>query len=246
MQTEQLIQKIKAKKAEVLWLNTSPSFQCFDQPLVDFFSKHTAIAQWQYCQNEDEPSSLDIALVLLHDYIKTCAQPIHLIGHGTSGLLALLYARKHPKRVKSLTLLGVGCNPGVNWQAHYYAFRQLFASNRETILTQMVYNIFGYQDAKSTNNLISILQKDLDLSPSAHSLFKRKSEITGGICKPLMVCGSQDDLIVDPNALDGWQKYLKEGDRLWKCEEGHHFFYYFYPEQVGEAILEFWNSLAIQ
>ncbi len=244
MQTQQLIERIKrSKKARVLWLNTSPSFQCFDRPLVDFLSKYMAIAQWQYCQSEDEPSSLAIALVLLHDYIKTCPQPVHLIGHGTSGLLALLYARKHPERVKSLTLLGVGFNPGVNWQAHYYAFRKLFPSSRETILTQMVYNLFGYQDSKSTKKLVAILQKDLDLSPNPHSLFRRKSEVIGGICKPLMVCGSEDDLIVDPNALNGWKKYLKEGDRLWKCPEGHHFFYYFYPEEVGKAIMEFWQFL---
>jgi len=244
MQTQQLIERIKrSKKARVLWLNTSPSFQCFDRPLVDFLSKYMAIAQWQYCQSEDEPSSLEIALVLLHDYIKTCPEPVHLIGHGTSGLLALLYARKHPERVKSLTLLGVGFNPGVNWQAHYYAFRKLFPSNRETILTQMVYNLFGYQDSKSTKKLVGILQKDLDLSPNPHSLFRRKSEVIGGICKPLMVCGSEDDLIVDPNALNGWKKYLKEGDRLWKCQEGHHFFYYFYPEEVGKAIMEFWQFL---
>lgn len=34
---------------------------------------------------------------------------------------------------------------------------------------------------------------------------------------PLMVAGSQDDIIVDPHALQGLRGWFKQGDRLWEC-----------------------------
>lgn len=93
---------------DVLWLNANPGFQRFDRPLTRYLSHQITIGQWQYCQTPDEPSCLEIALTLLHDYLKSRSRPLHLIGHSTGGLLGLLYARKHPERVKSLTLLAVG------------------------------------------------------------------------------------------------------------------------------------------
>jgi len=47
---------------------------------------------------------------------------------------------------------------------------------------------------------------------------------------PLMVCGSKDDIIVEPDAA-GWQPHLKEGDRLWECPQGRHFF--IFPPSPG-------------
>jgi len=34
--------------------------------------------------------------------------------------LGWLYTRHYRQRVRSLTLLGVGVYPGIDWQAHYY------------------------------------------------------------------------------------------------------------------------------
>lgn len=99
---------------EALWLNVSPALEKLDRPLLKHLSQHLSIAQWQYCQTPDEPMSLEIALVLLHDYLKHHDRPIHLLGHGTGGLLGLLYTRQHPERVRSLTLLSVGVYPAVD------------------------------------------------------------------------------------------------------------------------------------
>jgi|GEM_PF-2838428 len=71
------------------------------------------------------PTSLDAALVLLHDYLKEGDRPLHLLGHSTGGLLGLLYAHRYPERVRSLTLLSVGVHPAIDWQAHYYIQRQM-------------------------------------------------------------------------------------------------------------------------
>ena len=193
-------------------------------------------------QTPDEPCLLDIAVTLLHDYLKSINRPIHLIGHSTSGLVGLIYARKYPERVKSLTLLSVGVYPTVDWQAHYYVHRHLLPCSRETILRNMVKSLFGEQGRKVTQNLVKILERDLDLSPSPHSLLKRQSMVPREVSVPLMICGSCDDTITDPNLIQGWQPFLKSEDRIWECPEGGYFFHHFSPLNVAQPLLEFWQE----
>ncbi|MHC5733019.1 MAG: alpha/beta fold hydrolase, partial [Nostoc sp.] len=78
---------------------------------------------------------------------------MHLIGHSTGGLLGLLYTRRYPEKVKSLTLLAVGADAALDWQAHYYTHRPFLS--RQKILTTMVYNLFGYQNEDTVKRLVS-------------------------------------------------------------------------------------------
>jgi pimeloyl-ACP methyl ester carboxylesterase len=233
---------------EALCLSASPHLQVFDRPLLQFLAKQEAIAQWEYQQTPDEPCSLDIALVLLHDYLKHRHQPIHLMGHGVSGLLALLYAQQHPERVRSLTLLSVGAYPAVDWQAHYYAQRQLLPCSRQMLLARMINMLFGHSSQFMTKALVKILEKDLDNSLSPHSLIKCLSLAPIRIAVPLLVCGSVDDVVVDPHQLRSWRSYFSREpsaiSQLWVCPGGRYFFHYFYPQQVGETVLNFWQSLS--
>ncbi|NEP40096.1 MAG: alpha/beta hydrolase [Okeania sp. SIO2H7] len=228
---------------DVLCLNVSPSLQVFDKPLLRYLSTKLITAQWEYSQSQDDPCLLDVAVTMLHDYLKFRNRPIHLIGHSMGGLLGLLYARRHPERVRSLTLLAVGVYPAVNWQAHYYVYRQLFPFSREKIIAQMVESLFGYRYPKNCKKLAKVLEEDLDYSLSPHSLLKTISVEASGVEVPLMVCGSQDDFVVDPHSLQGWQFYLKKSDRIWQCPQGRHFFHCFYPQLVGEQIMDFWQEL---
>ena len=234
----------KTNSPKALWINTNPHLKRFNQPLLRHLAHHLLLAEWDYQQDSDEASSLDIALVLLHDYLKSCSEPIHLLGHSTGGLLGLLYARQHPERVKSLTLLGVGVHPAVDWQAHYYILRQLLPCSREVIITQMVRNLFGYRGYQSTKALLQLLERDLDSSPSPHSLYQQFSIPPGGVTVPLFICGSQEDVIVDRTAMQGWHKYLEGSDRLWLCPQGPHFFHAFHPQKVARQILKFWKPLS--
>ena len=236
-----------SKIPDVLWLSTSPSLQVFNQRLIRYLSRKVLIAEWDYLQTPDDPCILDTAVTLLHDYLKSLNRPIHLIGHSTSGLVGLIYARKYPERVKSLTLLSVGFHPTVDWQSHYYVHHHLLPCSREIMLANMVKSLFGEQDRKMTQNLVRILEKDLDFSPSPHSLLKRQSMLPRKVTVPLMVCGSNDDIIIDPNLIQGWQPFLKPEDRIWKCPEGRYFFHHFSPLNVAQALLEFWqeNSLIL-
>lgn len=227
---------------DALWLNVSPALKGFDRPLLKQLYHHIPIAQWEYFQSADEPMSLDVALVLLHDYLKHQDHPVHLLGHGISGLLGLLYARQYPERVRSLTLLSVGVHPAIDWQAHYYAQLQRLLCPREMLLTQMVYNVFGPQSRPIIHDLARTLDRDLQTSLSPHTLHRRSTVLPGGVSVPLLVCGSQDDIIVDPNLLQGWKPWLKAEDNLWQCPSGRYFFHYFFPQQVKAKILNFWRS----
>jgi pimeloyl-ACP methyl ester carboxylesterase len=243
---------------DALWLNASPALQKFDRPLLRHLAQHGAIAHWRYCQSQDEAVSMATALVLLHDYLKQGDRPVHLLGHGISGALALLYARRHPERVRSLTLLSVGVYPLVDWQAHYYSRFALLPCSRETVLAQMVPTLFGRQSWQVTQELIQLLEKDLDNSLSPHTLYRRASLFPGGVPVPLLVCGGSEDAIIDPNALEGWRPWLKDegffpkdeakwtlpGDRLWQCPGGRYFFHYHFPQSTAEQILDFWQSFS--
>ncbi|MFQ4145250.1 alpha/beta hydrolase [Chlorogloeopsis sp. ULAP02] len=230
-----------SQQPDVIWLNTSSSLLCFAQPLLCELSHHVSIARWEYTQTQDEASSLDVAIQLLHNYLQSSNQPVHLIGHSTGGLLGLLYTRRYPEQVKSLTLLAVGADAATDWQAHYYSHCPYLS--RQKILNTMVYNLFGYQNEQTIQRLERLLEQDLDCSLSPHSLFKRLSVPPSPVAVPLMVCGSRDDIIVEPDALQGWQPFLMEGDRLWECQKGRHFFHFFHPKLVAEQILDFWQSL---
>jgi len=229
---------------DAFWISVSPALQGFDRPLLKLLSQHTLIAQWEYIQTPDEPNSLETALVLLHDYLKHRDRPAHLLGHSTGGLLGLIYAHQYPERVRSLTLLSVGVNPAVDWQSHYYAQRRLLPQDQPTILRQMVYGLLGHSSKDTTETVLKLLEQDLYYSLSLHNLVKSMSLSPISVDIPLLVCGSADDLVIDPNQLHGWQHHLHHPvSRLWVCPSGRYFFHYFYSQQVNEQIVQFWDTV---
>jgi pimeloyl-ACP methyl ester carboxylesterase len=226
---------------DALWLTVSPSFERFDQKLLGCLARHGEVAHWAYRQTPDEPSSLDVAVTLLHDYLQGHNRPVHLLGHGTGGLVGLLYARQHPQRVKSLTLLSVGVNPMVDWQAHYYTQLERLPCMRQQVLRQMAHSLFGYQSRPLLAGWVNLLEQDLIQSVSPHSLLKRVSLCPGSVAVPLLVCGGEADAIVDPAQIRGWQSWLKGGDRIALCP-GRHFFHAVHPHQVARQIFSFWGT----
>ncbi|HEY9890080.1 MAG TPA: alpha/beta hydrolase [Candidatus Obscuribacterales bacterium] len=227
-----------------LWLSVNPSFRRLEQPLLAILQGDRPLAHWGYDQTPDEPSSLAVAVTLLHDYVKGCDRPLHLIGHSTGGLVGLLYARQHPDRVKSLTLLGVGINPAIDWKAHYYTQLDLLPCGRRRVLTQMVHSLFGRQPKHCLEGLLALLERDLMTSLSLHSPLGRYSLFPGGVGVPLLVAGGQEDRVVDPVQLQGWKPWLKPGDRLWLCPAGRHFFYASHAAATAAIVQDFWAGIA--
>lgn len=230
-----------ASSPDALWLNVSPALEELDMPCLNVLSRHGAIARYQYYLSQDEPMCFHEALTLLHDYLKQHDRPLHLVGHGMSGLLGWLYSRRHPERVRSLTLLSVGIHPAVDWQAHYHVQRQLLPCSREQLLVQTVYSLFGYQCPPVTKKLARMLARDLNLSLSPHTLYRRVNFFPDGVPVPVMIARGENDVIIDPNSWQGWWLWLKDGDRLWQCPNGRYFFHYFQPKIVADEIVNFWN-----
>ncbi len=226
---------------DVVWISSSPVLQRFDQPLLQYIAKYVNVAQWEYRYGKDEAGSIDEAVTLLDEFLSQCSHPVNLAGHGAGGAIALSYARRYPEKVRSLTLLAVGYKPANTWHAYYYLQRQLFTISREQVLATNVRHLFGEQPTHTTKKLIAVLNKDLEQTPLLHSLFQLVDLPTGGVSMPMMVCGSKNDSIVNSPALHNWVHYFKPEDNLWECPQGYHFFHYFYPQQVGEKILNFWQ-----
>jgi pimeloyl-ACP methyl ester carboxylesterase len=228
---------------DLLWLSVSPSLKCFDRPLLQDLAQDVTVAHWEYLQTQDEPNSFEAAITLLHDYVKQVGGPLHLAGHGPSGLLGLLYAQRHPEQVRSLTICSVGVQPTLDWQAHYYVRRRLLPCSRHKILQQMVYDLFGCPPACTLKSLVNLLEQDLDRSLSLHNLFRQLNLPPIHVTVPLLVCGGVDDTVLDPNQLQGWQPHFRHpSSRLWICPGGRYFFHYFYPQQVSNEIRSFWQA----
>ncbi|BAQ63506.1 alpha/beta fold hydrolase [Geminocystis sp. NIES-3709] len=230
------------KNPDVLWLNTNPYLLRFNLPIIKYLSRHVNICQWEYSQTEDEGTSLDIAIELLDDYISLLKKPVNLIGHSTCGLLGLLYAQKYPEKVKSLTILGVGINPSLDWLSYYYLLRTNLYFSKERILSRLANILFGYHNYYYQKAFIGLLEKALLYSLSPHSLYKRFNLSIEKISSPLMICGSENDQIVSWEEITKWKNYLKPQDILWQCPEGEHFFHYFQPSLVSENIINFLMS----
>ncbi|WP_427161798.1 alpha/beta fold hydrolase [Aliinostoc sp. HNIBRCY26] len=226
---------------DVIWVSSSPVLQRFDKPLLQYLSQYMNVAQWEYRHGKDEAGSVDEAVDLLAEFLSHFSYPLHLAGHGAGGAIALTFARRYPEKVRSLTLLAVSSQPANTWHVHYYLQRQVFTMSREQVLATSVRHLFGEQPHNTTKKLMAVLDRDLDQSPLSHSLFKLTELPPGGVSMPTMICGSKNDSIVNLPALEGWLKVLKPEDYLWECPKGHHFFHYFYPQQVGGQMLSFWQ-----
>ncbi|MBE9063507.1 alpha/beta fold hydrolase [cf. Phormidesmis sp. LEGE 11477] len=234
--------------SNLLWLSVSPSLKCLNRQLLSHLVKVAPVRQWEYCQSVDEPCCVDSIVAALHEYVSDRAliearsgnpnYRVHLLGHGVSGAVALLYARQHPERVASLTLLSVSAMPAVNWQAHYYAMRKLLPCSREIVLTQMIQTLFDRQPVRFSKTLVHLLAKDLDSNLTFHSLAHSARIPKGGTKMPLLVCNGEQDSIVDNQGQVQWYEVMKEGDRMWHCPEGKHFFHFHHAQATAEVIAQ--------
>lgn len=233
---------------QVVGICTSQSLRRFDLQLLRSLSRQYAIAQWEYCQNPDEPIDLNMAIASLHEYLQTCEEKVHLVGHGIAGLVGWLYAKQYPEQVRSLTLLSVGVNLATSWHSHYYEQRQLIGCSRETMLMRTAFYLFGYRDKEMLHWLANLLKQDLDNSLIPHSLYAPTYIAPTPIAVPMLVCGALDDYVISgggASAYQKWRLHLKDSDRLWLSEQGKHFFHYSQWQPVSNQIRSFWNSLAL-
>ena len=229
--------------SKILWVSASPSLKYFHRRLLKHLSKVVEIEVWEYHQTLDEGSSIDGAIDLLHEYLVGLEAPVHLIGHGIGGAIALGYARIYPERVASLTLLSVGVQPAIDWHSYYYTQLRSSSQLRERVLKSIAANLFPDFYPSYVCDLIARFSRDLIESPSNHSLFRLDIQAEGGVEMPLMLCNSQDDPVITPPDVAGWTNYLKSTDVSWHSPTGGHFFHHFHHQLVSHQIQNFWQRL---
>jgi pimeloyl-ACP methyl ester carboxylesterase len=229
--------------SKVLWVSASPSLKYFHRRLLNSLSKVVEIEFWEYYQTLDEGSSIDGAIELLEEYLSQSDTPIHLIGHGIGGVIALGYARKYPPKVASLTLLSVAVQPGNNWHSYYYNQLQSFPCDRNYMLRSVAIDLFPGICSTHIQDLADRLERDLLEAPSNCSLFKLDILPKGGVDMPVMICGSKDDPVITSPALYGWKSHFKTGGNIWRSATGGHFFHHFHSELVSNRIQQFWQTL---
>ena len=230
--------------SKFLWISASPSLKQFHRRLLNNLSKTVEIEFWEYYQTPDESSSIDTAVELLREYSVLSDRPVHLIGHGIGGEIALSYARLYPAKITSLTLLSVAVQPAINWHSYYYTQLRSCLSSRDCVLRSVAVNLFPHGCASHIHGLVERLKRDLAESPSNHSLFQLSTASEGGVEMPLLICGSQDDPVITESSLYGWRHYLKSSDSIWRSAAGGHFFHHCYSELVSDRIQYFWQHLA--
>lgn len=232
-------------KPEALWLSVSPHLKGFDQRLLVQLAQSATVRRWEYFQTVDEPCCIDSVVESLHDYMTQSvrgSRPIHLLGHGVSGVVGLLYARQYPQHVASLTLLSVSPQPAMNWQAHYYALRQLLPCSREIILMQMARLLFGEEPLRFANALGKLLARDLDSNLTLHSLAHHSKIEPGGVDVPLLVCNGANDVVTSQHS-SSWADWKKPQDQIWNCAQGNHFFHFHQPQMTASVISDYWHGL---
>jgi pimeloyl-ACP methyl ester carboxylesterase len=229
---------------QFLWIGTNPSLQCFHRRMLNLLGQEFPLKYWEYTQTPDEPGSLEVAMGLLHEYIQTSAQPIHLIGHGLGGVLALSYARRYPGRVASVVLMSVAVQPAITWQTYYYHHLAQAACGRDFVLQIVASWLSGIPCSRYIQHLADRLDRDLLEAPSNTSLLQRELPLSqGSIPQPLLVCSAADDPVLMGGIFTDWSHHLKPGDRLWHQPAGGHFFHHQYADEVGVKVADFWRQL---
>lgn len=268
----------------VLWLSVSPHLKGFDQRLLAQLVKTATVRRWDYCQTADEPCCTDSVIDSLHEYLseraaleksweeksweekgrqgQARASKVHLLGHGVSGVIGMLYARRYPQYVASLTLLSVGSLPALTWQAHYYALRQHLPCSRERVLAQMTQLLFGDQPCRFSRALAELLARDLDNSLTLHSLAHHTHIEPNRVEVPLLICNGAADAIMQSQKEPCWDKWMHlsngadQSDQathphhgpqlfdLWHCPQGNHFFHFHHPQAVAAKITSHWHQLS--
>lgn len=232
---------------QFLWISTNPSLQCFHRRILGVLDQEFPLKYWEYSQTPDEPGSLEAALRLLHEFAQTSDRPLHIIGHGLGGVLALNYARRYPSRVASVVLISVAAQPAITWQTYYYQQLSNIYCRRDAVLKLVAGWISGIACPQYVQHLAERLDRDLLEAPSDTSLLKKDGPFSqGSIGQPLLVYGATDDPVLMGSIFSGWKHYLKPGDQFWQQPTGGHFFHHQYAEVVGIRIRDFWRQITPQ
>jgi hypothetical protein len=91
----------------------------------------------------------------------------------------------------------------------------------------------GLQNQSINQRFISYFEDDLACYPCPQSLFRMSNSRDEVGKVRLLICSRKTDFVVSLIVRRRWSKFIKKGSGFGECQDGRHFFYHFYPEQVG-------------
>ena len=228
------------EKRKILWIDLQPSLYCLFKRTAHSLGQRYDVKRWSFEHDPDESCDIDIAHALLKQTIEKSIVPVHLVGHGISGTIAYLYAKKYPKNISSVSLLSVDSNSNNQWTTHYQSMRSQLPCSRYHILSHLSRLLIDTH-AEHVHTIISrLLAKCLDSDFVNGSIIGNtkienlsKSEI------PTLVINGGKDFVVDPCSFNRWKVNLKPGDCYQQIVGGRHFFPFNEWNQTSKMIESF-------
>ena len=233
-----------SEAAGAFWINPGCRGGGLHRCFTDQIRQRWSLQEWSCLALEDHGEDLESVLSQLGLALSSQTRPVHLIGHGTGGVLAWWVARRVPQWVRSVTLLGVGAIPALNWQTYTLMMGYRSPCTREQLMAHMVRLLFGPQKMRQARQLVRLLEQDLaeSLPPVA---FLRSTPLGRDrpLSVPVLIAGGAQDWLTSSTQIRRWHPWLKAQDRVWICPEGYHFFHATASGPVADQVLLFWQQV---
>ena len=228
------------EKSKIIWVDLQPSLYCLFKRTAQALSQQYGVKRWSFEHDPDESCDVDIIHALLKQTVENSSEPVHLVGHGISGSVAYLYAKKYPKNVSSVSLLSVDAQSSNQWTSHYQAMRSQLPCSRFHILSHLSRLLIDTHADHVQIIIARLLAKCLDNdfvngSIVGHTQIENLDQIK----IPILVINGSKDFVIDQCSYKRWQQHLKPGDCYQRINSGRHFFPFTEWNQTAKMIESF-------
>ena len=228
------------ENSKILWIDLQPSLYCLFKRTAQTLGQRFGVRRWSFEHDPDESCDVDVIHYFLKQTIENSPEPVHLVGHGLSGTVAYLYAKKYPKNIASISLLSVDIHSNNQWTSHYQSMRSQLPCSRFHILSHLSRLLIDTH-ADHVQNIISrLLAKCLDNDFVSGSIVQNNEiENLGKISIPTLIINGGKDFVVDNHCRKRWEEHLKPGDCYRQINNGRHFFPFSEWSQTSKMIESF-------
>ena len=228
------------EKSKIVWVDLQPSLYCLFKRTAQALSQQYGVKRWSFEHDLDESCDVDIIHALLKQTVENSSEPVHLVGHGISGSVAYLYAKKYPKNISSVSLLSVDVQSSNQWTSHYQSMRSQLPCSRFHILSHLSRLLIDTHADHVQIIIARLLAKCLDNDFVSGSIVgQTQIENLDQIKVPVLVINGSKDFVIDQCSYERWQQYLKPGDCYQRMNSGRHFFPFSEWSQTAKMIESF-------
>ena len=213
------------ENSKILWIDLQPSLYCLFKRTAQTLGQRLGVRRWSFEHDPDESCDIDVIHCLLRETIENSPEPVHIVGHGLSGTIAYLYARKYPKNISSISLLSVDIQSNNQWTSHYQSMRSQLPCSRFHILSHLSRLLIDTHADHVQIIISKLLAKCLDNDFVNGSIIQNsRIDDLEKIKIPILVINGSKDFVVDSHSRNRWQQHLKPGDCYREINNGRHFF----------------------